>query len=145
MPAGSLTPQQKETIARSICRNHCDATGAPQFFVQVLFDEKEANDRFLGGEAAPGHIWIRGDIRAGRTEVQRERLMLSIVKDVSRIAGVQEDSIWVYLCNLEPTDMVEYGHVLPKPSDEKAWFEGLPNSLKTYLATLGTDDANFSL
>jgi phenylpyruvate tautomerase PptA (4-oxalocrotonate tautomerase family) len=144
-PAGALTSEQKKTIAKSICRNHSDATGAPQFFVQVIFDEKDANARFLGGEATPGHFWIRGDIRAGRTEAQREKLMLSIMKDVSRIAGIEEDSIWVYLCNLEPTDMVEYGHVLPKPGGEKAWFEGLPDSLKTYLARLGTDDENFTL
>jgi len=80
-----------------------------------------------------------------KNEAQREKLMLSIMKDVSRIAGIEEDSIWVYLCNLEPTDMVEYGHVLPKPGGEKAWFEGLPDSLKTYLARLGTDDENFTL
>ena len=78
-------------------------------------------------------------------EAQREKLMLSIMKDVSLIVGVGEDLIWVYLCNLEPTDMVEYGHVLPKPGDEKAWFESLPDSLKAYLARLGTDNENFSL
>ncbi len=55
------------------------------------------------------------------------------------------DSIWVYLCNLEPTDMVEYGHVLPAPGDEQAWFEKLPQPLKDYLAGLGTNKKNFSL
>jgi hypothetical protein len=39
--------------------------------------------------------------------------MLHIMRDVSQIAGVNEDSIWVYLCNLEPTDMVEYGLSCP--------------------------------
>jgi len=71
--------------------------------------------------------------------------MLHIMRDVSQIAGVNEDSIWVYLCNLEPTDMVEYGHVLPAPGDEQAWFEKLPQSLKDYLAGLGTNKKNFSL
>lgn len=144
-PAGALTAEQKKTIAKSICRNHSDATGAPQFFVQVIFEEKNANDRFLGGEETAGHFWIRGDIRAGRSKVQREKLMLSIMRDVSQIAGVDENSIWVYLCNLEATDMVEYGHVLPAPGEEKSWFEGLPESLQAYLSKLGTDRGNFSL
>ena len=37
--------------------------------------------------------------------------MLAIMKDVSAIAAVPEASIWVYLCNLEPTDVVEFGRV----------------------------------
>ena len=144
-PAGALSAKQKESIAQSICRNHSDATGAPQFFVQVIFEEKRPDERFLGGETAVAHFWIRGDIRAGRTKAQREKLMLSIMRDVSRVAGVEEDSIWVYLCNLEQTDMLEYGHILPAPGDEKGWFENLPASLRTYLAGLGTDSGNFSL
>jgi hypothetical protein len=63
--------------------------------------------------------------------------MLSIMRDVSAIAKVPEESIWVYLCNLEPTDMVEYGHVLPPPGKEQEWFESLPAPLQTYLKALG--------
>jgi hypothetical protein len=71
--------------------------------------------------------------------------MVQIVKEVSQIAGINEESIWVYLCNLEPTDMIEYGHVLPAPGNEKAWFERLPQSLQDYLAGLGTTKNNFGL
>lgn len=71
--------------------------------------------------------------------------MLNIMRDVSQIAGIKEESIWVYLCNLEPTDMVEYGHVLPAPGEEKAWFGSLPESLRLYLAGLGTHKDNFTL
>jgi hypothetical protein len=71
--------------------------------------------------------------------------MLAIMKDVSAIAAVPEASIWVYLCNLEPTDMVEFGHVLPAPGDEQAWFEGLPVDLQTYLRGLGAKPGTFRL
>ena len=71
--------------------------------------------------------------------------MLAIMRDVARIAGVEEASIWVYLCNLEPTDMVEYGHVLPLPGREKEWFEGLPKALQDYLVSLGTKKDKFVL
>jgi phenylpyruvate tautomerase PptA (4-oxalocrotonate tautomerase family) len=143
--AGTLSVEQKSAIAKAICRDHSDATGAPPFFVQVVFEEKQLDERFLGGDATTGHIWIRGDIRAGRSKAQRGELMLSIMRDVSQIAGLKKESIWVYLCNLEPTDMVEYGHVLPAPGEEKTWFESLPESLREYLSGLGTDKDNFAL
>ena len=145
VPMGSLAITQKAAIAEAIARIHSEATGAPQFFVQVVIDESQSVDRFLGGRLTTNHIWIRGDIRAGRTEDQRRTMMLHIMRDVSQIAGVNEDSIWVYLCNLEPTDMVEYGQVLPAPGDEQAWFAQLPQPLKDYLARLGTTKQNFSL
>jgi phenylpyruvate tautomerase PptA (4-oxalocrotonate tautomerase family) len=145
VPAGSLTFTRKTAVAEAIARIHSEATGAPLFFVQVIIDENQSVDRFLGGQLATNHIWIRGDIRAGRTAEQRKKLMLHIMRDVSQIAGVNEDSIWVYLCNLEATDMVEYGHVLPAPGDEQAWFEKLPQPLKDYLAGLGTNKKSFSL
>lgn len=50
-----------------------------------------------------------------------------------------------YLCNLEPTDMVEYGHVLPLPGKEKEWFDALPPELQDYLAALGTKKDRFVL
>ena len=135
--AGALTGSQKSKIARAIARVHTEATGAPAYLVQVIFDEKAASERFLGGEPAANHVWIRGDIRAGRTLSQRESLALNIVKGVSDITGIDAQSIWVYLCNLEPTDMVEYGHVLPRPGGEQEWFENLPKSLQNHLANLG--------
>jgi hypothetical protein len=44
-----------------------------------------------------------------------------------------------------PTDMIEYGHVLPMPGKEKAWFESLPGTLQAYLEELGTTKDNFRL
>ena len=89
--------------------------------------------------------FLVADIRSGRTAEQRSGLMLAIMRDVARIAGIVEASIWVYLCNLEPTDMVEYGHVLPLPGREKEWFDGLPSALRDYLVSLGTKKRDFAL
>jgi phenylpyruvate tautomerase PptA (4-oxalocrotonate tautomerase family) len=137
VPPKLLSDEQKDQIAAAISRRHGEATGAPSFFVQVVVEDNNAVRRYLGGDPADNHIWVRGDIRAGRPEEVRGRLMLSIMRDVSAIAKVPEESIWVYLCNLEPTDMVEYGHVLPPPGKEQEWFESLPAPLQTYLKALG--------
>jgi phenylpyruvate tautomerase PptA (4-oxalocrotonate tautomerase family) len=145
VPPGILSEDQKTRIAVAISHRHSEATGAPSFFVQVVIEESESTRRYLGGELTNAHIWIRGDIRAGRSEQTRQQLMLNIMKDVSSIASIREEAIWVYLCNLEPTDMVEYGHVLPQPGGEQGWFENLPPSLQKYLKALVSNQKTFRL
>jgi phenylpyruvate tautomerase PptA (4-oxalocrotonate tautomerase family) len=143
VPPTSLSDDQKDQIAAAIGRRHSEATGAPSFFVQVVIEESDTTRRYLGGKLSGGHIWIRGDIRAGRSEAVRSALILAITEDVSVIAAVPAASIWVYLCNLEPTDMVEFGHVLPRPGEEQLWFEGLPPALQSYLSGLGAKQETF--
>src|SRR4029077_10209686 len=135
--AGLLNNLQKHRIAAAITRLHGETTGAPTWLVQGGVDEKEQRQRYLSGQPADHQIWIRGDIRAGRTSEQRQRLMLGIVQAVSEISGVEESAIWVYLCNLAPDDMAEYGHVLPLPGEEQAWFEALSPELQRYLTSSG--------
>jgi hypothetical protein len=72
-------------------------------------------------------------------------MMLRMMEEVGRITGVQDQDIWIYLCNLAPTDMVEYGHVLPKPGEEATWYDSLPKALQNYLQSLGTTKENFTL
>jgi phenylpyruvate tautomerase PptA (4-oxalocrotonate tautomerase family) len=144
VPPGKLSDSQKSAIAESISTRHSQATGAPKFFCQVVIEETHA-DRYLGGEKSSGHIWVRADIRAGRSEQVRSQMMLRMMEDIQKITGLDPDHIWVYVCNLAPTDMVEYGHVLPKPGEEKQWFKELPASLQQYLAGLGTTADSFTL
>lgn len=134
--AGLLNNQQKQRIASAITRLHSETTGAPTWLVQVVIDESEQRQRYLGGQRAEHQIWIRGDIRAGRTSEQRQRLMLGIVQAIAEISGVEASAIWVYLCNLASDDMVEYGQVLPLPGKEQAWFEALPPELQRYLTSI---------
>jgi phenylpyruvate tautomerase PptA (4-oxalocrotonate tautomerase family) len=145
VPNGKLSNTQKQEIATSITKRHCEATGAPAFFVQVLIEEEGTSKRFIGGQATTDYIWIRVDMRAGRSDEQREQLMLTIVRDVSRISGIPAENVWVNLCNLAPNDMVEYGRVLPKPGEEQHWFESLPLPLKKRLESLGVRQESFQL
>jgi phenylpyruvate tautomerase PptA (4-oxalocrotonate tautomerase family) len=144
VPPGKLNDSQKSEIASCISSRHSEATGAPRFFVQVVIEESRA-DRYLGGQKSSDHIWVRGDIRSGRAELVRSKMMLRMMEDINRITGIGNDNIWIYVCNLAPTDMVEYGNVLPVPGEEKQWFEHLPQSLQRYLASEGTTAENFTL
>ena len=133
---GLLDDEQKQRIASAITRLHSETTGAPTWLVQLVIDENEHRRRYLNGQPADHQIWIRADIRAGRTSEQRQRLMRGIVQAISEISGVEESAIWVYLCNLAPDDMVEYGRVLPQPGKEQEWFEALPPGLQQYLMSI---------
>jgi phenylpyruvate tautomerase PptA (4-oxalocrotonate tautomerase family) len=144
LPPDLYDARQKARIADAISQRHSQATGAPPCLVQVQIEETRA-DRYLGGQLTQKHIWVRGDIRAGRSEHQRTSLILNIMRDISEITGASEDNIWIYLCNLLPTDAVEYGHVLPSLGEEQQWFANLPPKLREYLGSLGTTKENFTL
>jgi phenylpyruvate tautomerase PptA (4-oxalocrotonate tautomerase family) len=68
VPPKSLIDDQKDQIAAAIGRCHSEATAAPPFFVQVVIEESDTTRRYLGGQLSGAHIWVRGDIRAGRCE-----------------------------------------------------------------------------
>lgn len=71
--------------------------------------------------------------------------MLDIMRGVSKITGIEESLVWVYLNNLEPDDRVEYGRVSPLPDKESEWFDSLPEHIQEYLNSLGVDSDNFML
>lgn len=130
-----LNDEAKDQIAKYITSIHSEVTGAPSYFAQVIINESSSR-RYIGGELSDSQIWIRADIRNGRTIEQRKRLIEKIVTGVSRIAKVPKAEIWVYLNNMEATDMAEFGEILPKAGEEKEWFESLPEEVQTKLSSL---------
>ncbi len=145
VPNGKLDAEQKLAMARSITLRHSEATGAPSYFVQVVIDDETHKARFIGGEPASAHIWIRADIRAGRSTEQLHSLMVNIKTDMAAIAGVSGDDVWINLNNLEPDNMLEYGHILPLPGKETEWFNSLPAALRERLERIGVSQDNFTL
>lgn len=125
---GNLTPEQKVQVAKEITRIHAECTGAPESFVQVLFYEVQRGNHFIGGATAQtNQIFIRGEIRAGRSDEVKRKLILDIMREASRIGGAPNANVWVYLDELPASHMVELGRVLPKPGEEKAWMAALPS------------------
>jgi phenylpyruvate tautomerase PptA (4-oxalocrotonate tautomerase family) len=135
---GSLTKDQKAQIAAEITRVHNDVTGAPRFFVQVLFNDLNAGNQFIGGAPpASSQVWIHGDIRAGRSEQDKGRLLLDILRGFSRISGVPEADVWVYLTEVPAKNMAEFGQILPEPGGEEAWMAALPQAEQNRLRKIG--------
>jgi len=132
--ADRLTPGQKERIAKVITHAHSEEAVAPSYLVQVIFQSLLPAQHFVGGAPGPqGQIWIRGDIRAGRTRAQRTRLQLRLAEEVGAIASSAPDDLWIYLNEMQPSNMMEFGHLLPEPGAEAEWFAALPEALRDRL------------
>jgi phenylpyruvate tautomerase PptA (4-oxalocrotonate tautomerase family) len=137
-PASRLTSQMKQRIASRITESHSNATGARGFFAQVIFREVAQGDHFLGGgPLMADHIYVHGHIRAGRTADQKRRLLDAIVNVMVDAAATESRYVWAYLSELPPSQMVEYGKVLPEPGNEGEWLESLSVEDRAYLLGIG--------
>ena len=130
----NLSQKQKNLLANDITFTHSKFTGANSFFAQVIFQKNEKNSHFMGGKIVKTkEIFLNGQIRAGRTSKIKKQLILGLRKILIKNTNLKKDSVWVYLEDLMPDQMIEYGEVLPKSGQEKKWFNSLSSSLKKRL------------
>src|SRR5215510_2609575 len=136
---GRLTAEQKSKVAREITRIHSEVTGAPGFFAQVIFSEIRAGDFFMGGAALKhDHVFIYGHIRAGRAAVDKARMISQMAAAIGEVAQVASPrAVWVYVNELPPRQMIEFGHLLPEPGDEAAWMAALPSADREFVQLIG--------
>jgi phenylpyruvate tautomerase PptA (4-oxalocrotonate tautomerase family) len=137
--SGRLSSEQKSKIAGEITRIHAEVTGAPSFFAQVIFNDVEAGDWFMGGAPLTHeHIFVYGHIRAGRAAVDKTRMIKLMAEAVATAARVgSARAVWVYVNELPPRQMIEFGHVLPEPGDEPAWTAALPEQDRAFMQSIG--------
>jgi phenylpyruvate tautomerase PptA (4-oxalocrotonate tautomerase family) len=134
---GVVSSDARAKIAGALTEIHHDVAVAPRYFVQVVFVDLAADSLFVAGQAVPaGHVWIRADIRAGRTDEQKAELLRRIMEEIGGILGLPAEHVWVYICDIPGANIAEYGRVLPDPGEEDAWFAQLPPDLQERLTGL---------
>jgi phenylpyruvate tautomerase PptA (4-oxalocrotonate tautomerase family) len=82
VPAGSLTDNQKDELAKAITRIHAEVSGAPPDLVHVIYNELAAADSYTAGEPSSDTI-ITGHIRAHRAA----RLTATAFDELYVVAG----------------------------------------------------------
>ena len=133
----NLSQKQKNSIADDISNTHSKYTGANTFFAQVIFQKNEKNAHFMGGKLVKTkEIFLNGQIRAGRTPKVKKQLILGLRKILIKNTNLQSEFVWVYLEDLIPDQMIEYGEILPKSGQEKKWFNSLSPSLRKRLKNM---------
>ncbi len=136
--AHRLTPRQKASIAHEITRIHKAVTGAQAFFAQVIFAEIAPGNHFVGGRPLQHDlIFVHGHIRAGRTPAQKQDLLTQLVAAVAHASNSPRNAVWAYLAELPPTQMAEFGHLLPEPGTEADWLRGLPPDDRALMDRIG--------
>ena len=129
-----LKKNVKEKLAKQITKIHNKATGANKYFAQVIFNDTKRGNHFMGGKiVSKSEIFIYGHIRSGRTSKVKSKLIKGLREIIKENTKLKKDNIWVYLLDLRPNQMIEYGEILPQSGDEKRWFKNLPTKLKIRL------------
>lgn len=135
--ADTLPVEARKRIVDALTEIHHEVAVAPRYLVQVVFNDLAPGSIYVAGQAAdPAHVWIRADIRAGRTDQQKEAMLQRITTEVGEIVGVSPDEVWVYINDIPGANIAEFGRPLPDPGEEDEWFAALPAELQQRLGPL---------
>jgi phenylpyruvate tautomerase PptA (4-oxalocrotonate tautomerase family) len=139
---GQLSPDQKSRVAAEVTRIHSEVTGAPTFFAQVIFEEVKPGNHFMGGvplvhDQLYDQIFVYGRVRAGRSIQDKLKMIKLMAEAVGEAAGVRRTGVWIYIAELPPRQMIEYGYVLPDPGDEEVWTNALPKEDREFMQSVG--------
>ena len=130
----NLKKNVKKKLAEKITKVHNTATGANKYFAQVIFNQTKKEDHYMGGKmVSKPEIFIYGHIRSGRTSKIKNKLIIGLREILRKNTRLKKDNIWVYILELKPSQMIEYGEILPKSGGEKKWFTNLSIKLKKRL------------
>jgi phenylpyruvate tautomerase PptA (4-oxalocrotonate tautomerase family) len=119
VPAGSVTDDQKHDLAQAITRIHTEVTGASPALVHVLFNEVESGALYSGGERA-SEIIIMGDIRAGRSSADKERILRQVGGACAAITETSPRTIAVVLRDVPAKNIFERGEIAPELGEDEA-------------------------
>ena len=134
----NLTSKQQKNLAEGITKVHNVVTGANTYFAQVIFNKTKNNNHFMGGKKIrEPSIFLQGQIRSGRPKKIKDKLISDLKDIVIKNSKLNETQIWVYIVDLPPSQMIEYGEVLPESGKEKVWFTKLSKKLKIKLSKIG--------
>ena len=132
-----LNSKDKKEIAKGITKIHSTVTGANSYFAQVIFNKTKNNDHFIGGKKIKEpQLFLHGQIRAGRTKVIKKKLILYLKDILVKKTKLDESQIWVYIVDLKPAQMIEFGNILPESGKEANWFNNLSSKLKKKLSKI---------
>ena len=60
-----------------------------------------------------------------------------MAEEVGKVASVSRTGVWIYIAELPPRQMIEYGYVLPDPGDERVCTEALPTEDREFKQAVG--------
>ena len=133
-----ISSKKQKKIAEGITKVHNLVTGANTYFAQVIFNKTKKHNHFMGGKKVKEpSLFLLGQIREGRPKKVKDKLISDLKDILVKKSKLDETQIWVYIVDLPPSQMIEYGQVLPESGKEKLWFSKLSKKLKKKLSKIG--------
>ena len=117
-PSGLLDDATREKLAEEITRIHCDATGIPPSFVNVLFLDVQAGRSFVAGKPS-AHSILNGAIRFGRDLETRQRILADLSRMWTRLTGQPEEELLISLWENPAENVMEGGSIFPEIGQEQ--------------------------
>lgn len=115
-----LPPQTREALAQNITRIHCEITGAPATFVNVVF---WTNVPLPQGQM----LNLFGTVRGGRSDQKKRRLRQALLESVAANTAVDLGDIGYSAFDISAKCVMEGGVVLPEPGEEERWLAAHPD------------------
>jgi phenylpyruvate tautomerase PptA (4-oxalocrotonate tautomerase family) len=117
-PSGRLDDATREKLAEEITRIHCDATGIPPSYVNVLFLDVPAGRSFVAGKPS-AHSILNGAIRFGRDLGTRQRILADLSRMWTRLTGQPEEELLISLWENPAENVMEGGSIFPEIGQEQ--------------------------
>jgi phenylpyruvate tautomerase PptA (4-oxalocrotonate tautomerase family) len=114
-PAGLLDESTRGKLAGEITRIHCDATGVPPSYVNVIFTDVPDGRYFVAGKPA-SHSFINGAIRSGHDVATRQGILRNLSQTWTRITGQPEENLIISLWENQAENAMEAGSIFPAVS-----------------------------
>jgi len=123
---GTLTAEQRTTLAETITTIHAEETDAPADFIHVVFPELPSGHAFTAGRPSAPAL-IRGQVRAGRSPEVRVAIQQRINDAYAELTDAEPMSILVAILDVPAKWVMEAGRILPEPdkAEEQAWLAAL--------------------
>lgn len=112
----AIAEEAKQRIAVDITRIHCSLTNAPAKFVHAFFLENAPNHDLMGKS-----ICLTGNIRAGRTDEQKQGLVSQMLHSIETHTGIEPTDAIVNIVDTPASWVMEGGEVFPEPGEEAEW------------------------
>jgi phenylpyruvate tautomerase PptA (4-oxalocrotonate tautomerase family) len=119
-PEGLLDETKRAKLANEITRIHCEMTGAPRMFVHVAFVEAKRGTCYSGGELSKVSF-VFANWRAGRPIELKQTFLKTVAEMWARETRTDIKDVLVSISELPAENAMEFGQILPPPSQEKEW------------------------
>lgn len=120
VPAGALDAGTRDALAGAITKVHAAVIGVPAAFVNVMFTEYEPTAFYTGGRANSVSV-INATLRAGHDSTVRGELLTKLSASWCSVTGLQPHQILLCLNEVDPSDSMEAGMLLPGFGEEAGW------------------------